>query len=106
MSRLSRRGWLFFCCLARGSLLPRGPLRRASTKIFFSSLRESADVCARALSAGPSARFLAGVMVIDLRPNRVRGLVAPQAFAVISRYVPLRRIGRRRESGHRAQILS
>src|SRR5579871_3863054 len=102
MSRLSRRGWLFFCCLAaRGSLLPRGSLRRASTKIFFSSLRESAPACAIALSAG----LLAGVMVIDRRPNRVRGLVAPQAFAVISRYVPLRRIDRRRESGHREQIL-
>src|SRR5581483_1595134 len=97
MSRLSRRGCCFcFGCLARGSLLTRRSSSRASEKIFCSIAGEP-SFC------GSLARF-AVVTVILRRPGRVRGLFAPQVFAVISRYVPLRRIGRRRGIEYQEQI--
>ena len=67
-------------------------------KIFFSASCESAVCCA--------IPPLAVGIVITCRPNRVRGLFAPQVFSVISRSVPLHRIVRRRESEGQGQILS
>ena len=57
---------------------------------------------------GGSISAVAVVTIIRLLfvSNRVRGLSAPQVFAVISLFVPLRRIGRRRGSEDQEQILS
>src|ERR1700733_16235974 len=87
-SRLSRRGCLFCLgCCWRGSLLARRTSSLAAEKIFSSAAAESV-FC-------NSIGGLAVVTVIIYRPNRARDLSAPQVFAVISRYVPLLRIGRR-----------
>src|SRR6202000_1024225 len=101
-SRLSRRIWL----LGRGCLPERGRFssrRESGEEIFFSKIFSYAPFES---PIGGSITLLAVVTFISFRPNRVRDLFAPQVFAVISLFVPLRRIGHRHESEDQPQILS
>src|SRR5262249_14850634 len=93
----SRRSRLTCCCLfARGALLVRRGPPGGSGKIFSVAPRR----CAFCASRVP----FAVVTLILLRPVRVRGLAAPQVFAVISRSVPLHRIVHRRGIECQVQI--